>query len=51
MNLNPDDDEFVYCPHELQEFVGCNDDAAKELAGLVYEYATDFALRASISFC
>ena len=48
MDLNPDDDEFVYCPHELQEFVGCNDDAAKELAGLVYEYATDFALRDSI---
>ena len=49
MNLNPDDDEFVYCPHELQEFVGCNDDAAKELAGLVYEYATDDALQSAIS--
>lgn len=49
MGFKPDDDEFVYCPHEFQEFVGCNDGTAKELAGYVYDYATDDALQSAIS--
>ena len=39
---------WVYCPHELQKHVDCSDESAKELAGLVYEYALDYEFRDSL---
>ena len=48
MDFKSEGNWVIDCPHELQRYVDCNDDTAKELAGLVYEYATDFALRDSI---
>ena len=45
MEMLPNDRLYViYCPHTLQEYVGCNDESAKEIARLVYEIATDKSL-------
>ena len=34
---------FVLCPHEFQQFVGCDDVTARLLAGWVCDYVKDYA--------
>lgn len=48
MELLPKGNWIVDCPHSLQAYVGCNDETTKELAGLVYEFATDYKLQDSL---
>lgn len=33
--------KILDCPHQVQDFVGCNDESAKTLAEIVYNYARD----------
>ena len=37
--------KILDCPHQLQDFVGCNDESAKALAEIVYEYGLDDEFR------
>ena len=49
MDISPEGNRIaVFCPHSLQRFVGCNDETAKKIAGLVYEFAIDYKLRDSL---
>ena len=48
MDFRPKDNWSIECPHQFQQYVNCNDETAKELAALVYEYATDFETREAI---
>ena len=42
MDMLPNDRLYsIYCPHTLQDYVGCSDDSAKEIARLVYEIAME----------
>ena len=50
MDLLPEQGDFICdCPHSLQKYLGCNDDSARRIAGLVFAFATDYKQRVALA--